>query len=187
MSHSPPMNTSNNTQTPQGAIANELGVTGTIISEYSSAPEWIELLPAGDFAGRDGRGPFRLSNPEAVIAATQGLRMDAGLPIDYDHATDFAAPSGRPAPAAGWIRAIEVRDGALWGEVEWTRHGASAVVTREYRYISPVFEYSEDGEVQRLLRAALTNNPNLYLKAISARVARGVSSEARELTHKRRT
>ena len=101
--------------------------------------------------------------------------MEAGLPIDYDHATDFAAPSGRPAPAAGWIREIEVRDGALWGRVEWTSHGRAAVVTHEYRYISPVFEYSQDGEVQRLLRAALTNNPNLYLTAISARAARGES------------
>jgi phage I-like protein len=169
------MNTSNNAHKTVEAIANELGVSGTIIGEYSSAPEWIELLPAGDFAGRDGRGPFRLSNPAAVVTATSGLKMDAGLPIDYDHATDFAAPSGRPAPAAGWIRAIEVRDGALWGRVEWTSHGRSAVVTREYRYISPVFEYSQDGEVQRLLRAALTNNPNLYLTAISARAARGES------------
>jgi phage I-like protein len=151
------------------------GVCGTVIAEHSPAPKWIELLPAGDFAGRDGRGPFRLSNPAAVIAATNGLRMAAGLPIDYDHATDFAAPSGRPAPAAGWIHGIEARDGALWGSVEWTSHGRAAVVTREYRYISPVFEYSEDGEVQRLLRAALTNNPNLYLTAISARAARGES------------
>jgi phage I-like protein len=148
---------------------NEVGVSGTALGNHRSAPKWIELLPAGDFAGRDGRGPFRLSNPEAVIAATQGLRLEAGLPIDYDHATDFAAPAGRPAPAAGWIRAIEVREGALWGQVEWTRHGAAAVVTHEYRYISPVFEYSQDGEVQRLLRAALTNNPNLYLTAISSR------------------
>src|ERR1700722_5080442 len=133
MSHSPPMNTSNNTHTPEGAIVNELGVTGTIISEYSSAPEWIELLPAGDFAGRDGRGPFRLSNPAAVVIATVGLRMDAGLPIDYDHATDFAAPSGRPAPAAGWIRAIEVRDGALWGksrmDQSWQSRGGDARVS----------------------------------------------------------
>src|SRR5579863_7460020 len=148
--------------------ANEIGVSGTAIGNHTSAPKWIELLPAGDFAGRDGRGPFRLSDPAGVIVATDQLRMQAGLPIDYDHATDFAAPVGRPAPAAGWIRTIEVRDGALWGQVEWTSHGAAAVVTHEYRYISPVFEYSQDGEVQRLLRAALTNNPNLYLKAISA-------------------
>jgi len=62
-----------------------------------------------------------------------------------------------------------VRDGALWGRVEWTPHGAAALIVREYRYISPVFQYSSDGEVTRLLRAGLTNNPNLYLTAISAR------------------
>jgi phage I-like protein len=161
---------------------NEVGVSGTLLGNHSSAPKWIELLPAGDFASRDGRGPFRLSHPEAVIAATNGLRMDAGLPIDYDHATDFAAPVGRPAPAAGWIHVIEVRDGALWGEVEWTSHGAAAVVTHEYRYISPVFEYSQDGEVQRLLRAALTNNPNLYLTAISARAAGIESNQLKQFT-----
>jgi phage I-like protein len=160
------------------AAGHEIGVSGTALGNHWSAPIWIELLPAGDFAGRDGRGPFRLSHPEAVITATDELRMDAGLPIDYDHATDFAAPVGRPAPAAGWIHQIEVRNGALWGEVEWTRHGAAAVVTHEYRYISPVFEYSADGEVQRLLRAALTNNPNLYLTAISARTDNGAISQS---------
>jgi len=161
---------------------NGVGVSGTALGIHSSAPAWIELLPAGDFAGRDGRGPFRLSNPGAVIAATDGLRMEAGLPIDYDHATDFAAPVGRAAPAAGWIRAMEVREGALWGNVEWTRHGAAAVITHEYRYISPVFEYSQDGEVQRLLRAALTNNPNLYLTAISARHTGGDVKAATQFT-----
>ena len=66
----------------------------------ASAPEWIELLPAGVFYGRDGRGPFRLDDPDAVIESTDALQMNAGLPIDYDHATDFGAPEGRPAPAA---------------------------------------------------------------------------------------
>lgn len=146
----------------------QCGAIGATIGAAAQAPEWIELIPAGEFAGRDGRGPYRLSNPAAVIAASRALRMDAGLPIDYDHATDFGAPAGRPAPAAGWIRRLEQRDGAIWGQVEWTRHGASAVTMREYRYISPVFEYAKSGEVVRLLRAALTNNPNLYLTAISS-------------------
>ena len=147
-----------------------LAVHGITLADNSAAPEWIELLPAGVFSGRDGRGPYKLSNPDDVIAATRKIELPAGIPIDYDHATDLAAPEGRPAPAAGWIRELAVRDGAIWGRVEWTQHGAAAVTTHEYRYISPVFEHGPDGNVARLLRAALTNHPNLYLTAISARI-----------------
>ena len=169
MSHSRTMNDSKKAAAaiPTDTVAAAGGTQTT--TDIERAPEWIQLLPTGEFVGRDNRGPFRVSNAEVVIAATDALGMEAGLPIDYDHATDFAAPAGRRAPAAGWIRAIETRKGALWGNVEWTTHGNAAVVTHEYRYISPVFEYSQDGEVRRILRAALTNNPNLYLTAISVR------------------
>lgn len=156
-----------------------LAVHGTAIEDAdlssNAPPEWVMLIPAGEFNGRDGRGPFQLSNAARVIAATEALGLTAGVPIDYDHATDFAAPKGRPAPAAGWIRQLQERDGALWGRVEWTPHGATAITSREYRYISPVFQYSPDGAVTRLLRAGLTNNPNLYLTAISARAAEVVA------------
>jgi phage I-like protein len=135
----------------------------------ASAPEWIELLPAGVFYGRDGRGPFRLDDPAVVIESTRALQMSAGLPIDYDHATDFGAPEGRPAPAAGWIRELADRSGALWGRVEWTARAAHSIVAREYRYVSPVFQFDpKTGAVTRLLRAGLTNNPNLHLTAIAA-------------------
>jgi phage I-like protein len=163
-------------QTPPGG---PLAVHGVVLEDADlmsvAPPEWVMLIPAGEFSGRDGRGPFRLADPAAVIAATNELEMAAGLPIDYDHATDFAAPKGRPAPAAGWIRELAVRDGALWGRVDWTPHGAMAITSREYRYISPVFQYTPAGEVTRLLRAGLTNNPNLYLTAISARAAASAS------------
>jgi phage I-like protein len=132
------------------------------------APEWIELLPLGEFVGRDGRGPFKLEDPEAVITATQALDMSAGIPIDFDHSTDFAAPQGHPAPAAGWIKALAVRDGFLCARVEWTPAGAKALAHKAYRYVSPVFEYRKDGSVVQLLRAGLTNNPNLKLPAIAA-------------------
>ncbi len=79
------------------------------------------------------------------------------------------APQGNPAPAAGWITEFAVRDGAIWGRVEWTARAASAIRAHEYRYISPVFQYAPGaGTITRLLRAGLTNNPNLYLTAISA-------------------
>jgi phage I-like protein len=135
----------------------------------AAPPEWIQLIPAGNFHGRDGRGPYLLADPTAVINATMALRMQAGIPIDYDHATDFAAAQGNPAPAAGWITEFAIRNGAIWGRVEWTERAACAIRAHEYRYISPVFQYSpKDGAITRLLRAGLTNNPNLYLTAISA-------------------
>ena len=149
--------------------------------QSAAAPEWIELLPAGVFYGRDGRGPFRLDDPTAVIASTTAMQMNAGIPIDYDHATDFGAPEGRPAPAAGWIRELEVRDGAVWGRVEWTARAASSIVAREYRYVSPVFQFDpKDGTVTRLLRAGLTNNPNLHLTAIAASHTTAAENETRD-------
>ena len=147
--------------------------------KVAAAPEWIELLPAGVFYGRDGRGPFRLDDPTTVIESTIALQMNAGLPIDYDHATDFGAPEGRPAPAAGWIRELEVRGGAVWGRVEWTARAANSIVAREYRYVSPVFQFDpKDGSVTRLLRAGLTNNPNLHLTAIAA--SRTAAADAKD-------
>jgi phage I-like protein len=136
-------------------------------------PKWIRLIPAGVFAGRDGRGPFVNDDPEAIIAATRQLQMEGGLPIDYDHAIDFAAPEGRPAPASGWIRELRKSSGAVWGRIEWTARAIAALMRGEYRYISPVFQYDpETGRVQRILHAGLTNNPNLYGAAITAGAAR---------------
>jgi len=97
-----------------------------VADENLAPPDWIQLIPAGSFRGRDGRGPYVLDDPGAVIAATNALRMRAGIPIDYDHATDFAAPNGNPAPAAGWITEFAIRDGAIWGRVEWTERAANA-------------------------------------------------------------
>jgi len=140
---------------------------------------WIDLIPAGVFNGRDGRGPYRNEHPAAVIAATRKLGMTAGLPIDFDHAIDLGAPQGQPAPAAGWIKELRLVDGVIQGRVEWTAAGAKALAAKLYRYISPVFEFSGDGAVQRLLRAAVTNNPNLYLTAIAAAEA-GPAAGTRE-------
>jgi phage I-like protein len=53
--------------------------------------------------------------------------------------------------------------------VEWTARAAASILAREYRYVSPVFQFDpKTGIVTRLLRAGLTNNPNLHLTAIAA-------------------
>lgn len=121
------------------------------------APEWVHLLPAGTFRGVDGRGPYVLHSPQAVIQASK-----LPLPIDESHATDLAEPHGGPAPARGWIVELQAREDGVWGRVDWTPTGRGLVVERAYRGISPVFTHArQGGRVVGLVRAALTNNPNL--------------------------
>lgn len=131
------------------------------------APEWIHLTPAGTFSGADGRGPFTLKDAGDVIRAS----MEAGrLAIDENHAIDVAGPKGQPSPARGWIVEIQARDDGLWGRVEWTASGRALIEDKAYRGISPVFvSTKEGGQVVKLLRAALTNDPNLTLTTLHSR------------------
>ena len=122
-------------------------------------PEWVHLVPAGTFSGVDGRGPFSLADAAAVIARSMA---EAGrLPLDENHSTDLAGPAGNPSPARGWIVELQARDDGIWGRVEWTETGAAMMRDKAYRGISPVFIHAKGGEVLGVLRAALTNTPNL--------------------------
>ncbi|MDR3700600.1 MAG: phage protease [Candidatus Sulfopaludibacter sp.] len=98
-------------------------------------------------------------------------KLDTGeIPIDYDHAIEFAAGNGEAVPAAGWIKSIEDapdREGILWGTVDWTPKAAAMIRAKEYKYLSPVIDPSvrdnRTGQPQgwSLTSAALTNQPVL--------------------------
>jgi len=118
-------------------------------------------VPAGTVRGRDGRGPYVLSDADAVILSSREYAGKTRMPVDYEHQTDLAAANGKPAPAAGWIKGLQSRKDGIWGLVEWTPKAASHIANGEYRYISPVIQIRRDGTISRLLRASLTNNPNL--------------------------
>src|SRR5947209_969910 len=138
--------------------------TASVVVELASAGNsdgWIHVLPAGTFQGRDGRGPDRLADAPAVIRASREKAGRVKMPIDYDHAIDLATPRGDAAPAAGWIDALQSRVDGIWGRVAWTPRAAEQLAQREYRYLSPAFNHTRDGTVTCILRAALTNNPNL--------------------------
>jgi len=131
------------------------------------APEWIEVIPPGRVVtGRDGR-KWVNDDPAAIIAAFNAAGTD--LVLDVEHSTEIKAPKGEPAPAAGWIKALSQRDGgAIWGQVQWTPAGATAVANREYRYISPAFLFeATSGRIAQLLSVSLTNRPNLRLAALN--------------------
>jgi phage I-like protein len=82
--------------------------------------------------------------------------------IDYDHQSFFAKERSGPAPAAGWIHALEWRPGkGLFAiGVKWTAKAKEVIQADEYRYISPVFSHEQDtGIVHSLFNVALVNNP----------------------------
>ena len=136
-------------------------------------PEWVHLIPAGEFKGADGRGPFRVADPQALIAAS--LRPDAqGAParlvVDEAHGTDHGLRTGMPAPARGWIVEMQSRADGIWGRVEWTPGGKRVLRNREYRGISPVVQHdAKTGLVSHIHRAALTNAPNLPLTSLHSK------------------
>lgn len=139
---------------------------GSAIEEART--QWVHLFRHGPTDARDGRR-FSLRDPGAVIARTLENAGTGELPVDYEHQTDYAPTNGRPAPAAGWMKRFEIRPDGIWALVRWTARAARMLADGEYRYISPTFRHSASGEVLRIERAALTNNPALELTALACR------------------
>lgn len=138
----------------------------------------VQVTPAGRFKPRDGRKlPVDAWRIDAAIAARVIERFRAlqtPLVVDYEHQTLQAEDNGQPAPAAGFIRALEWREGSgLWARVEFTARARQYLADGEYRYFSPVVTYdTRSGEITSLLMGALTNNPALDgMAPIEARAA----------------
>ena len=132
----------------------------------ANLPERVELVPAGEVKGRDGRRWVN-DNPLSILErfALQGT----DLPVDIEHSTELRAPKGEPAPAAGWVHKLEVVNGAVWGAINWNESGRNLVGGRQYRYLSPVILYDPGtGSIAGLASVALTNRPNLHLQALNS-------------------
>jgi len=134
-----------------------------------SVPDVLELIPPGEVVtGRDGRTWIN-DRPDGIIEMFSQDGRD--IPVDWEHATELQAPQGNPAPAAAWIKGLEVREGnAIFGlPLEWTPRGRESVSNREYRYLSPVFIYETATLRIRAIRSVgLTNKPNLFVPALNS-------------------
>ncbi|HQF31502.1 MAG TPA: phage protease, partial [Hyphomicrobiales bacterium] len=133
-----------------------------------AAPDWIQLFPQGpELAAVDGRS-FKMSDPAAIIARFKA----SGRPllVDFDHRSFYDVDAGGSSEAAGWISDMEVRDGEIWGRVEWSEAAAAKIAARQYRYISPEFQVDEKtGEVISISAAGLVNRPAFAMTALARR------------------
>lgn len=144
----------------------------------------FRLMPAGMFTASDGR-PYGLPgwflNREAALTI---IRLAAArvsdFVIDYEHQSLNTQKNGQPAPAAGWFKRLDWRegDGLYVTDARWTARAAQMISAREYRFISPVFHYDPAGRVLDVINAALTNNPALDGLTELAAASRQIDSNA---------
>ncbi|WP_420555187.1 phage protease [Neptuniibacter marinus] len=143
---------------------------------------WCHLLPAGHFSAVDGR-PFDVPGGQWVINADIASRLIQyaknsanDLVIDYEHQTLNKDHNGQPAPASGWIKDMEWREGSgLWIKPQWTSRAKEFIKGEEYRFLSAVFPYDQHtGEPLYIHSAALTNRAGVDglqdLEALSANI-----------------
>ena len=134
-----------------------------VFSLADVAQSWVQVLRVGRFT-HPTYGEFEVTADDLASMVrnfTEGVRPrpPTRLVVDYNHGDQ----SGR---AAGWITALEVRNGAeLWAQVEWTDEAAAAIRNREYQFTSAEFAWAyhdkEDGgdHGPTLLAMAITNRP----------------------------
>ncbi|EIU1806354.1 phage protease [Salmonella enterica] len=128
----------------------------------------VRIFPAGTFRSNDGRPkecPSWVMNAacaQRLIAAAASKKIDYSF--DYEHQTLRAVTNGKPAPASAWFKSLEwvEGDGLYAVDVDWTAAASQMIAAREYRYLSPMFDYHPvTGEVGQLINVALTNLPAL--------------------------
>lgn len=150
-------------------MSNSTSLIGIAVNFHEgSVPEWVQLTPTGpELIGLDGR-KWQLPDPQAVVDTFAANAMD--LPVDYEHATQVKGSIGEAAPAVGWIKGLEVRNGEIWARVEWNTQGKTAIGERQYRYVSPGFTFNKiTGIISKMVSAGLTNVPNFEMAALNRR------------------
>ena len=98
--------------------------------ENDAIPEWCPRVPAGDFGGRDGRSWLN-DRPDDILVFLNKQQRD--IPLDESHSTELKGPNGEPAPARGFFKQFENRDGVIFGRVELNKIGSQKISDKEYR------------------------------------------------------
>ena len=126
------------------------------------------IIPAGTFDAHNGAlqgsGPWTLNDEDGKTLVNKA-NSSIDIVVDYEHQTMMAAQNGHRAPAAGWLVAggleWQPNVGVVATEIRWTEDAADMIKDGEYRFLSPVFEYSDTGVPLSLLSVGLTNTPAL--------------------------
>lgn len=148
--------------------------TGLDELDYEFDDRWVMIAPIGEYDGTTTTGEvvkeiFNVEDYEQIVFKYHEDGQE--LPLDRDHAS-MKKPLERDTQAYGWIYDLRLMSGGaddyngLYAKFRWTDEGRNLVLSRAYRFLSPVFTLSEDGHPTSLVNVALTNRPNFDLPPI---------------------
>lgn len=120
----------------------------------------IKVAIKGEWKGHNN-GRFKVDDKDlnSIIENFNQKKID--LVIDYEH----QSLKNEKAPAAGWIKELYLENDALMAKAEFNEEAKNYITNKQYRYLSPVFEFNtKDNKSGELVRAklhsvALTNTP----------------------------
>lgn len=125
---------------------------------------WIQIFPFGHWShpvyGDDAAVVSYDRAARYVKNFNDGVRRQ-DIAIDYEHGEDKAKGN----KAAGWYRAMELRDDGIHAQIEFTDTAKEEIGKKEWKYFSPLFvdlyEDAETGEVHEdvIIGGGLTNRP----------------------------
>jgi len=156
------------------------------------APPWVMIARLGEWRGHPA-GPEMIT-PAHLVAAKDAFDRNyrghgTDIAVDWHHQSVLASTGMAPrAPAAGWIKEMELRAGEdeLWGRVQpWSEEARLMITSRQYRYLSPVLRFNAadpvtgEAVLMQVHSVALTNTPFMTsLEALNDRSMIGAGTEA---------
>jgi phage I-like protein len=127
-------------------ISNSISIDGV--------PDKIKLLPLGMVKSQKGDFLVDMESFELIKRAFKDRKID--VVVDYEHQT----LENVEAPAAGWVKDLDISTDGIYGQVEWSDKALMYLKNKEYRYLSPViYVRKDDKKAAQLHSVALTNTP----------------------------
>jgi phage I-like protein len=144
----------------------------TNLATLETLPTEIPLHPFGKFKG-NGKDFYCDKESLKLCSKEKANGVDWILDIEHDaFYQDF--PEANPlnmelspkefvlvesVRTAGWITGLTVKDGYVYGQVQWTPNVTDDVLNGVHRYVSPVLLYADDGQVIGYHSFALVKRP----------------------------
>lgn len=125
-------------------------------------PKEFRLFKSG--LQETSKGIFKFSEKSCTTVLEGAKKYGNDYAIDYGHAMHswISLDPAESGKAAGWF-SLEIRSGEAWAVMKrWTPKATKMLEDGEYRYFSPVFDHTEEGEIVSLVSVGLTNIPATY-------------------------